>query len=278
MDATTRLARLVGPSLAGLLAAAAPVPSLMAMNALSFAASAWAVKGLARALPAPPRPAAARPRLEAWLVGLKAVAGHPALIRLLAVESLISGLWTLALWVCLPLAVQRQAIGGGGLEVVGLVMGGYGLGNLLGNLMVGHMDVRRPVRMVLLGGLVVGAGLLVMGLTLLCAPRALVVPLLTVTAALTALGGPMADIPMATLRQTEFAPDEVAPVYRIAMACDWAGVLLATAAGPLLLAHAAPGVVMTACGSTIVLAAAGVIGLCGRGGRQALATSASGGF
>jgi DHA3 family macrolide efflux protein-like MFS transporter len=180
---------------------------------------------------------------------------RPTFVYLLWRGGVVNGLWVLALWICLPLIVQRQHLAAFGLEgigVVGLVMGCYGGGNIAGNLLVSGLQVRRPVAMVLAGNLVVGLGLLAMAIACSSAPAAGVVPLLMLAAAATAVGGPLSDIPMATLRQTAFAPHEVAAVHRLTIVSDWSGILAATALGPLFLAHGSPAFVMALCAGGIL--------------------------
>ena len=255
MDATARIARLVGPALAGALAAVMPVVALLAVNAASFLVSAAAIVSLKRELPVQ-HPAAAPSRLRALMLGVHAVRRQPVFAYLLSLSGVVSGLWMVALWLCVPLVVQREALTGfgmSGLAVVGLIMGAYGAGNLASNLVIGGLEVRRPVWMVVLGMAVVGAGLALMGAAATLAPPDLVVPLMMTASAAAAVGGPMSDVPFATLRQTRFPLTEVAAVYRLNIIADWGGMTLATALAPVVLAFASPAVVMFGCGLAIVV-------------------------
>jgi len=258
MDATGRIARLVGPALAGALAAVMPVVGLLAVNAVTFVASAVAIASLRKELPRQ-RPEVSRSRLQALMLGVHAVRRQPLFVYLLWISGIVSGLWMVALWLCVPLVVQREglsAFGLSGLGVVGLVMGSYGAGNLASNLVIGGLEIRRPVAMVLMGNAVVGAGLALMGLAATVAPSGLVAPLMMAASAATAVGGPMSDVPLATLRQTRFPLSEVAAVYRLWIVADWGGMALATALAPAVLAFASPAVVMLGCGLAIVIASA----------------------
>jgi MFS transporter, DHA3 family, macrolide efflux protein len=255
MDATARIARLVGPALAGALAAVMPVVGLLAVNAVSFLASAIAVASLRKELPLQ-RPEVTRSRWQALTLGVHAVRRQPLFIYLLWVSGVVSGLWMVALWLCVPLIVQREGLTGfglSGLGVVGLVMGAYGAGNLASNLVIGGMEIRRPVPLVIWGLVVVGAGLALMGVAATVAPPHLVVPLMMAASAAAAVGGPMSDVPLATLRQTQFPLSEVAAVYRLWIVADWGGMTLATALAPAVLVFASPAVVMLGCGLAIVI-------------------------
>lgn len=255
MDATARIARLVGPALAGALAAVMPVVGLLAVNAVSFLASALAVASLRKELPLQ-RPEVSRSRLQALMLGVHAVRRQPLFIYLLWISGVVSGLWMVALWLCVPLVVQREALAGfglSGLGAVGLIMGAYGAGNLASNLVIGGLEIRRPVPMVLAGNAVVGAGLALMGVAATLAPPHLVVPLMMAASAAAAVGGPMSDVPLATLRQTQFPLAEVAAVYRLWIVADWGGMTVATALAPAVLLFASPAVVMLGCGLAIVI-------------------------
>jgi len=253
MDATARVARLVGPSLAGLLAAVVPVVGLMAANALTFVASAAALRSLRRELPVLAAPAhdSPRRRLDLLIAGFRAVAARPVFVYLLARGAIVNGLWVLSMWICLPLLIEQKQLTGFGLHglgVIGLVMGCYGVGNVIGNLFVGSLRALRPLPMIFAGNVIVGAGLLGIALAASAAPAGAVVPLMMLLAAATAIGGPLSDVPLSTLRQTTFAPSQIAAVYRLSIVADWSGIVLATVCAPLLLGDRSPAGVMTLCG------------------------------
>lgn len=257
MDATSRIARLVGPMLAATLIAVMPAIGLMGLNAVTFLASALALTNLRDALPR----ATDKKRESPWdglLRGGRAVAARPPFTYLLVRGGVVNGLWVVAMWLCLPLAVRalhRWTSDGADIGVVGMVMGSYGAGNVIGNILIGEMEPRRPLDMVLLGNLVVGAGLILMALAFF-APAGALVPLLMAAAAATALGGPCSDVPMAALRQTRFDPKDVAAVCRLSLAADYGGMLLATALAPLLLTQVAASTALAICGVGIIAAAA----------------------
>ncbi|MBL8555149.1 MAG: MFS transporter [Phenylobacterium sp.] len=248
MDATQRIARLVGPGVAGALAAVMPAVGLMAINAASFVASALAVGSLKRELPRQTHDAS-RSRREMLLVGVRAVRAQPIFLWLLALGAVMSGFWMVALWLCVPLIVQTSgltAFGLEGLAVVGLITGAYGAGNVAGNLFVGGVEIRRPLRMVFGGNVIVGSGLAMAGVAALLAPQPLIAPMMMAGCAFAAFGGPICDVPAATLRQTVFAAHEVPAVYRLLIVFDWGGMTLATALAPFVLGLASPAAVMVA--------------------------------
>lgn len=258
MDATARIARLLGPALAGALASVMPVVGLLAVNAATFLFSGAAVASLKRELPRQPPHDVSRSRLQLLMLGFDAIRGRPLFVYLLVVSGIVSGLWMVALWLCVPLVIRIEGLRGfglGGLGAVGLVMGAYGAGNLASNLVVGSLEIRRPIRMILAGMAVVGAGIALMAIAVFGAPRDLVVPLMMAASATAAIGGPMSDVPLATLRQTAFPLGQVAAVYRLFVVADWGGMALATAMAPAALGRASPELVMLACGFLIVVVA-----------------------
>lgn len=260
-DSTIRLARLVGPTLAGILATIIAPVDLMAVNAVSFLGSALALRSLRHALPpqrtipgagaeqAPPAPEPT-PVLVRLLAGWRAVRRQPLFGYLLWRNGVGGGLWTVAVWLGLPLVVRQRDIHGfglAGLSAVGLLFSAYGLGNLLGNLLVGSLPLRRPVTMIIGGNLVVGVGFVLIALGTQ-APGAWALGLMAAAAAGTAIGGPLAQIPTATLRQTVFSPQEIAAVYRLFMVADCVGTLTAMAVTPTLLRWLPMPAVIAACG------------------------------
>ena len=261
MDATARLARLVGPTLAGALAAVLPTVGLMAVTAATSLASAGAILSLRRDLPRRTQDARGS-RLEMLMRGVRAVRRRPYFTYILWRGGVVNGLWVVAMWLSLPLAVQRgglEAFGATGLAVVGLVMGAYGVGNVTGNLIVGGLPIRAPVAMIIAGNAVVGVGLALMGWAALAAPPAAVIPLMMAASTFTALGGPLSDVPMATLRQSVFPLHEVAAVYRLSIVSDWGGMLLATLLAPMALRVVSPAAAILFCG--LGIAAVALFGL-----------------
>jgi len=222
------------------------------MIGVDLARAAVALRRLRRELPVLHAPSHGSPRrrLDLLAAGFRAVAAHPVFVYLLARGAIVNGLWVLSLWICLSLVIeQRQLSGFGmhGLGVIGLVRGCYGVGNVIGSL-----RAPRPLPMIFAGNVVVGLGLLGLALARSAAPAGAVVPLLMLLAAATAIGGPLSDVPLSTLRQTEFGNHQIAAVYRLGIVADWSGIVLATA--PWLLGDSSPAGVMILCGVVVLVA------------------------
>ena len=126
------------------------------------------------------------------------------------------------------------------------------MGNVISNEIVGSLPIRRPVVVLFLGKAVLGAGFLVLS----SAPTLWVA---LFGAAVAAVGGPMGDLMLLTMIQTEQPPERIGKVYGLLATISHAGSALGlTLAGPLY-ATLTPRVGMV-CFSTAVVAA-GVAGL-----------------
>jgi MFS family permease len=130
-----------GPALGALvLAVSSPAVAILA-NAATFLGSA----ALVAAIPAgaafrPARDASAAPGLMTDLrVGLDALRGAPAAVRVIAADVICSGVYGI-LTVTLVLVAGRLGAGPGG---YGLLLGGFGVGGLIGAAIAGRLDGSR---------------------------------------------------------------------------------------------------------------------------------------
>lgn len=244
MDTTERLARLVGPGLLVLAAALLPEEHFVSLDAATFLLSALAVLLIARARAVPA--AVAQPReglIQAAWRGVRAVRGHPLLRTMLAVAGVQNGVWLACYFLAVPLHLERQfgaGGNGGGLAAFGTVVACYGIGNLGGTLVFGNLALpRRRAPRVFGGILLFGAATVAMAAAMLL-PAGWQLAGIAAAAALAAIGGPMQDIVMATLRQTEVAPADVAAAMRAYMVSVQAGTVLAMLAAPALVAAIGP--------------------------------------
>ena len=187
-DTTERTARLLGPGLVGVLAGTVPVVHFFTLDAATFLASAAAVLRI-RPASAPVRPARGR-----LLGGFAVIRAHRVLWTVLLISGPLNGLWFASLYLALPLLIERDGVtgpGGSGLGAFALCISAYGCTNLLATLVIGSRPLpRRVAPMIFAGKMVVGAG--VAGLAWGAAAG---LPGLMLAAALSAIGGPMGDIP-----------------------------------------------------------------------------------
>lgn len=274
LDATDRIARLVGPGVVAVLAGLIPMKHFLTLDALSFAVSAGAMGLVGRV--ATYRDTGPRPPILATITrGFRAMSRQPLLWYTLRTNALWNGAWVCAFLFALPLLIARHGItgpGGSGMAAYGLVISAYGCTNLLAMLVIGSRDMpANPQRLVLAGKIVNGTGTALLALAgLLPAHSAL--PALAAAAALAAVGGPMGDIPIAVLRQTAVPASEIPAAMRAYMVCSSGGALAALLMAPALIQHFGLIMVIFGCGALIV--ATGVFGFLVLGFRDAVAEAA----
>jgi MFS family permease len=263
MDMTDRLARLIGPGLISLAAAALPLVHFVTLDLVTFLVSALAV-ALIRLPPQPARRVGQMTIQASLLHGFRVVRRHSLLWLVLRVSGVINGAWYTAYFIGLPLMLVQAGIANG-VAAFGLVISAYGVTNLISNLIVGSRDVRhRPGRLIFGGNLFVGGGILVLGLSGLLLPPAWLVAGCVAAALISAIGGPMQDITVATLRQTELPAADIPAAVRAFVVVSQLGSLVGLAASPLLfVAAGVPGTVLL-CAAAMI--ATGVVGLMRRKG------------
>ncbi len=237
LDATDRLARLLGPGLIALVGALVPPIHFLTLDAVSFAVSALAVASLRL----PPSHGQARGiDPGGWWTG--ALRGFAVMRRkrlfsfLLHVSGVLNGAWYAVFYLAVPLVIAGQGLGGeaGGLGLYGLIIASYGVSNLIANLFVGSRALpERPARLIFAGVFLTGLGILAMGaVCLLPMPAAVRVPALAAASALAGFGGPLKDIPFATLRQMLIPNADIAAGMRAYMAVVYTGMLVAMLIAP----------------------------------------------
>jgi DHA3 family macrolide efflux protein-like MFS transporter len=271
LDATSRIARLLGPGLVALLVGAVPVVHFLTMDAVTFLVSAGALTLIRMRRPSPSS-ATGRLRRESVRSGIvrgwRATSRHRLLFYYLTVSGPLNGAWYAVYYLCLPLMISRSGLGasGGssGLGAYGLILSAYGCGNLAATVFLGGRRLpARPQFQMLAGNIQGGCGVL-----LLAAANGLPVEWrlagFAVAAALTAMGGPMQDIPTAVLRQTRLAPGDRPAAMRAYMAVVGLGILIAMLLTPIAVTWFGVTRVIVACGMVyLVVAAAGLARLAG---------------
>ncbi|MCW3474394.1 MFS transporter [Limobrevibacterium gyesilva] len=260
LDTTERIARLLGPGLVGVASAVLPLVHFVTLDAATFVVSAAAVLAILRLRPAATAPVHRASMLTGVLHGFTAVRRHPLLGFMLGVTCVINGAWYAAFFLGLPLMIEQAGVtgpGGAGLAAYGLVISGYGSTNLLATLVVGSRGIaRRPAWMIFGGNLFLGTGIVALGLSGLLLPAAWMLPCFIASAALGAIGGPMHDVTMATLRQTVLARADMAAAVRAFMVMNQVGTLVALLAAPVVFdATGVPQAVML-CGAAILCVSA----------------------
>lgn len=266
LDATERIARLVGPALAGLLSGWLPIRHLLTLDALTFGVSAAALWAIQRRqhVPAASRSSLPGGAFASMTHGWRVVRRHPLLGYVLATSGVLNAAWYVVLFLLLPLMVARNGLtgpGGTGLAAYGLVVSAYGCTNLLANLWIGSRAMPdNPGLMIFLGNCCLGLGfLLLAAVEAVGLPGWATLPGYMAAAAVAAVGGPMQDIPVAVLRQTELPAADIPAAMRAFLAMTQIVTLAGLAAAPVATAVLPLAPVAALCGGTIM--AVGVVGL-----------------
>jgi DHA3 family macrolide efflux protein-like MFS transporter len=191
INALLRLARAPGPILVGVLVIFLPLAHLFTLDAVSFGVSALSLLALGARFAWQP------PQVERRVVGLRGVLGEAGegvqvvlrshgLRAALLSDLLSSFTWGVTWIVGVPLLVAHGL--GNTVGAYGLIVGVYGVGNLISNLVVGSVRIRWPVFTMTLGRTILGCGYLMMAF----APN---VPMALVASFIASFGGPLGDIP-----------------------------------------------------------------------------------
>jgi hypothetical protein len=141
------------------------------------------------------------------------------------------------------------------------VISAYGCTNLLATLVVGNLALPvHPGRRVFRGSMTTGSGIALLGIAMAAPlPAEARLPCFMAAAALAAIGGPMSDVTVATVRQVLLATADMAAAMRAYMVMANAGALLGMLLAPALFRMIGVSAMQTMCGLAIVLA--GAIGL-----------------
>lgn len=254
MDVTNRLARAIGPSLAGVLVAFIPLPQFFTLDAVSFVISALAVLSLGRRFVWKPsrshRSNAGILYVPHEIAGaIKLLNAHRPLAWAIIANAINNVLWSIAFVVGVPILVDHVLVGNVG--AYGLIVGAYGVGNVLSNFVIGSLPSRRNVSMVFSGLLVLGAGFLLLAL-------ARTLPMALLGSALAAVGGPMGDLIIAIIIQTEFPSDQIGKIYSLRMVTANVGGSLGLVLAVPLFAHFSVMYTIGACACAMI-----ALGICG---------------
>jgi DHA3 family macrolide efflux protein-like MFS transporter len=253
MDATRRIARAVGPSIAGTIAAFVSVGSFFLIDALSFCASGAAVFAIGpgfawRAAHAgTTRRGGARAVVADIGEALRAVASHRPAAWALTVLFLVNAAWAAGFQVGGVLLASRGL--GTGIAGYGYLVGAYGAGNVAGNLVVGSIHLERKLATMFTARAVLGVGFL-----LLASAHSL--PVAMAGAAIAAIGGPMGELPLVALLQTEFPPEKAGRIFGLRFMVEHAGVAAGLVLAAPLFAFVSVRIGIGACAAALLLASA----------------------
>jgi DHA3 family macrolide efflux protein-like MFS transporter len=225
-DATWRLARLIGPTLAAVLNTLLPVIHFLSVTALGFVLSGlavWAVRDRVIDPASKPRPGRGgwRGAWDALLDGARLMLSERTTGALLLVNAFANGPWSVALQLAIALMVVEHdphLFGFHGLAALGLIIGTTGVGDVVGNLVAGSVRFRRPLSTMFLGYVAMGSGFALLAVAAWAIPNPYKLPAMMLSGLIAGFGGPFYFIPMITRLQTTFRGAEIARVFRLRLA------------------------------------------------------------
>ncbi len=249
MDMTRRLARAIAPSLVGLVAAFLPVAHFFSLDALSFIVSAVAIGSLGRRFRWQPTKDEHAARAATGVFNeirqsARLINAHRPLTWALAGSGISNLAWSMAFIVGVPLLAKRDL--SGSIGAFGLIVGAYGATNVIGNLIIGSLTIRRRVAMLFAGRLVMGGGFLLMA-------NAHTLAVAVIGSGISAFGGPMGDLVQLTMIQTDFPPNQIGKVYSFRATIGMIGGSLGLLLAVPLFAHFSVPVVIGACAISMLL-------------------------
>jgi MFS family permease len=231
MDGTRRLALALAPSLAGVLVAVMPLPQFFSLDAATFVFSAAALIAIGGHFARDAVPSAPSVRLRLGDVyadigeAVSLVRRNALLSWFLVNQAFSNAAWAATFQVGVVLLASRSL--GGEVGSYGLILGAYGAGNILSNIVVGNLQISRPALLLSTSRLVQGAGILV-----IAASGSLALAM--AGAFLVAIGGPMGDLMLLAVMHRDLPVNQIGKVYALRMTIAsvgvFAGLLLA---GPL---------------------------------------------
>jgi len=244
MSTTIRLARMVGPTLVGLLSNVVPMIHFFTLDALTFIGSAWSVRSIGGTVPAAADGSGERASFSrAIAAGFRTVSAAPGMPFILGLKALTGGTWNLAFMLGIALLVQQLAPGDA--RAFGLVMACYGAGNFVGALYFGNHRRPHPGRLMFAGYALFGAGFIALGF----APG---IGSMMAAAAFSGFAGPMNELAFSDTIQSRFPANEISRVVRLRMAVETLSTLIFTGISPLLFRTLGPRGTIVFCGLTWV--------------------------
>ncbi|HZG56101.1 MFS transporter [Paenibacillus sp.] len=219
-DTTFRAIRIAAPMAVAALSPFVPLPWLVFVNACAYALSAAFVWSAGQAAPPPTTPSErmtparyARDILEA----ARALRANRTLLFTILFGNMGFLAWQMLWTVGFPVLaadLSGGAVGAGGADGasggwLGVIVGCYGAGNLLGSLVMTRLSVAKPFRAVLLGWLFLAAGYAVI------AAGASTPWIVCLGAAIGGIGGPVIGIPLLTAIQTMAEPRHTGKIYSV---------------------------------------------------------------
>ncbi|MBX9770610.1 MAG: MFS transporter [Candidatus Obscuribacterales bacterium] len=253
VDITQRLARAISPSLAGFLVALFPLQHFYTIDAVSFLISAAAIFVLSSHIKwneTRIHSTKASHIISDLVEGFNTVKDHKVVAAGLLTTIVMSGLWGIAFTVGIPILVKTRLAGGIG--DYGFIVGAYGLGNVLANIIMSNMQIQRKALVMFSGNIMLAIGFFVIAIS-----HSL--PLSMIAATFAALGGPMGELITLNLVTSEIDNSHLGKALSFRLLATNGGFSLGLLVAAPLYAHFDPTGIMIVC--SVLMAITGVIGI-----------------
>jgi hypothetical protein len=247
METTSRLARIVGPGMIGILNGFIPLIHFFTVDAFSFFISAFSINRIEKLKNENREGVFGRETIsQAWgLLKTK------SLLRYLVLGN---GIVNPAWYLVFPLAVglelhekMPQNVG-----ALGFLVAAYGIGNVASNIFIGGLKMNRPAFFCWLGRAACGLGFI----GLAYSPS---LPTMMVASALAAIGGPMDDLSFISLLQMDFRGRDIAGIFRLDMTITYGSLLFFYGISPFIFKLFGYQSVIAVCG--LLMIAVSILGL-----------------
>ncbi|MGE5701405.1 MAG: MFS transporter [Clostridia bacterium] len=213
LDTTFRTIRILAPMTIGLLASAMPLFVLFFVNSGAYLLSAAFIHSIKKRLREEDSVSAAAFAPKLYLTDIRLACKEVVHKRLLLYIVIFSNLGYLGWQVCWSVGfpVMANELGHGNAGMLGILVGFYGFGNLLGSLFMARVHYTNYLLFVLIGWLFQAGGYLLM------AGSQGVVGIAYAAAALSGFGGPLTGIPTVMAIQTMSADTNVGKIFSLNM-------------------------------------------------------------
>lgn len=253
IDITQRIARTVSPTLAGFLVALFPLHHFYTIDAVSFLVSAAGIFALSAHIKwNDPITKSVHPThiISDLLEGFNAVKDHKLISAGLLTTFVMSGLWGCAFTVGIPILIKTTLAGDIG--DFGFIVGAYGLGNVLANIIMSNIQIHRKALVMFAADFVLGIGFIVIAFSHW-------LPLSLLASTFAALGGPMGELITLNLITSEIHNSHLGKALSFRLLATNAGYSLGLLIAAPLYAHFDPTGIITVC--SLLMCLTGVIGL-----------------
>lgn len=219
MDMTRRLARIIGPLLAGLLIGFLPLAHFFTLDSISFLISAFAIFALGNKFIWKVNRHSDTQQKNASIIqemreALLLLWSYHSLRWALIIHGVTSALWRAAFILGAALFATRMLSGNG--ASYGLMVSAYGVGSLVTSLALGNFSIQRQTALMFTGKIILGAGFLLM----ISTTNLLIV---LAGAVLAGLGGPFFDIMISLIIQSHLPADQIGKISSVRFLMEDAG-------------------------------------------------------